>query len=46
MNAADWTPTGGAGLTWWVVPIVLAAGFVTPLPYNCWRLKALGRTCH
>ena len=46
MNAVDWSLTGGAVLTWWVVPIMLAAGFVTPLPYNYWRLKALGRACH
>ena len=46
MNAVDWVLTGGAELTWWVVPIMLAAGFVTPLPYNYWRLKALGKTCH
>ena len=38
--------TGGAVLTWWVVPIMLAAGFITPLPYNYWRLKALGKACH
>jgi hypothetical protein len=25
---------------------MLIAGFVTPLPYNYWRLKALGKTCH
>ena len=46
MNAVDWGLTGGAVLTWWVVPIMLAAGFVTPLPYNYWRLKALGKACH
>ena len=46
MNTVDWALTGGAVLTWWVVPIMLAAGFVTPLPYNYWRLKALGRVCH
>ena len=46
MNAVDWLLTGGGVLTWWVVPIMLAAGFVTPLPYNYWRLKALGRACH
>ncbi|MCY3855153.1 MAG: DUF4396 domain-containing protein [Rhodospirillales bacterium] len=46
MNGVDWMLTGGAKLTWWVVPIMLAAGFVTPLPYNYWRLKALGRACH
>ena len=46
MNAVDWTLTGGAVLTWWVVPIMLAAGFVTPLPYNYWRLKAFMKACH
>ena len=46
MNVVDVALTGGARLTWWVVPIMLAAGFVTPLPYNYWRLKALGKACH
>ncbi|WP_106640209.1 DUF4396 domain-containing protein [Allosphingosinicella vermicomposti] len=46
MNAVDWLLTGGAMLTWWVMPIMLAAGFLAPLPYNYWRLKALGRACH
>ena len=32
MNAVDWTLTGGAMLTWWVEPIMLASGFVTPFP--------------
>ncbi|MED5368044.1 MAG: DUF4396 domain-containing protein, partial [Pseudomonadota bacterium] len=31
---------------WWVISIMLAAGFITPLPYNYWRLKALGKACH
>ncbi len=46
MNAADVVLTGGAMLTWWVIPVMLAVGFLTPLPYNYWRLKALGRACH
>ena len=46
MNVTDVMLTGGAVLTWWVIPFMLAAGFVTPLPYNYWRLKALGRACH
>ena len=46
MNAVDLFLTGGARLTWWVVPLMLAAGFITPLPYNYWRLKALGKACH
>lgn len=46
MNVTDIIFTGGAILTWWVVPLMLIAGFVTPLPYNYWRLKVLGRGCH
>ena len=32
MNLTDYLLTGGAMLTWWVVPIMLAVGFVTPWP--------------
>ncbi|MEM7241786.1 MAG: DUF4396 domain-containing protein [Pseudomonadota bacterium] len=46
MNLTDYVLTGGAKLTWWVVPIMLLAGFLAPLPYNYWRLKALGKACH
>lgn len=46
MNITDYLATGGAMLTWWVIPMMLVAGFVTPLPYNYWRLKALGKACH
>lgn len=46
MNLVDYFLTGGARLTWWVIPPMLAAGFITPLPYNYWRLKALGKACH
>ena len=46
MNVVDVWLTGGAKLTWWVIPIMLSAGFITPLPYNYWRLKALGQACH
>ena len=46
MNVTDVMLTGGAVLTWWVIPIMLVVGFVTPLPYNYWRLKALGKACH
>ena len=46
MNVTDVVFTGGAILTWWVIPIMLVAGFITPLPYNYWRLKALGKACH
>ena len=45
MNLTDFFLTGGATLNWWVVPIMLIVGFITPLPYNYWRLKALGKGC-
>jgi len=46
MNITDYFLTGGAILNWWVIPIMLAAGFVTPWPYNYWRLKKFGINCH
>ena len=46
MNATDYFLTGGAILTWWVVPIMLAVGFATPWPYNYWRLKKYNEACH
>jgi len=46
MNLTDYVLTGGALLTWWVLPIVLFAGFVTPWPYNYWRLQKHGKSCH
>ena len=46
MNATDYFLTGGAILTWWVVPIMLTVGFVTPWPYNYWRLKKFNEACH
>ncbi len=46
MNATDYFLTGGAMLTWWVVPIMLIVGFLTPWPYNYWRLKKFNQACH
>ena len=46
MNLADLFLTGGAILTWWVIPIMLLIGFYTPLPYNYWRLKKYNMSCH
>ena len=46
MNLTDYLLTGGATLTWWVLPIMLAVGFVTPWPYNYWRLKKFNQACH
>jgi len=46
MNLTDYLLTGGAILTWWVVPLMLIVGFVTPWPYNYWRLKKFNIACH
>ena len=46
MNFTDYLLTGGAMLTWWVIPIMLIVGFVTPWPYNYWRLKKFNQACH
>ena len=46
MNITDYVLTGGAMLTWWAIPIMLAVGFVTPWPYNYWRLKKYNQACH
>ena len=46
MNLTDIALTGGAMLTWWVIPIMLLVGFLTPLPYNYWRLKKFNKSCH
>ena len=46
MNLVDVAITGGAMLTWWILPIMFAAGFLAAVPYNYWRLKAFGKACH
>ena len=46
MNIVDLVLTGGAKLTWWVIIPMLIAGFLTPWPYNYWRLKKYGVSCH
>ena len=46
MNFTDILLTGGAMLVWWALPIMLIVGFLTPLPYNYWRLQALNKACH
>ncbi len=45
MNAMDFALTGGAQLTWWVLPPMWLAGFITPWPYNYWRLAKHGHSC-
>ena len=46
MNLVDYILTGGAELNFVVIPIMLFVGFVTPLPYNYWRLKKYNKECH
>ena len=46
MNLTDYLLVGGAILKWWVIPIMLIVGFITPWPYNYWRLKKYGIACH
>ncbi len=46
MNLTDYLLTGGAILNWWVIPFMLIIGFLTPWPYNYWRLKKYGINCH
>ena len=46
MNVTDVLLTGGALLTWWAMPLMLLAGFLTPWPYNYWRLKKYNASCH
>ena len=46
MNTIDYLYTGGAKLDLVVLPLMLVAGFLTPLPYNYWRLKKYGKACH
>tara|TARA_B100001175_G_C19499064_1_gene637015 strand:+ start:613 stop:1062 length:450 start_codon:yes stop_codon:yes gene_type:complete len=45
MNAVDVAVTGGAIINLKVLPLMLLAGFITPLPYNYWRLKKFGAGC-
>ena len=46
MNVVDVLITGVAVLVCCVLPIMLLAGFITPLPYNYYRLKKFGQACH
>jgi hypothetical protein len=45
MNFVDILMTGGAQINILVLPIMLIAGFITPWPYNYWRLKKFGIGC-
>jgi hypothetical protein len=46
MNFTDYVLTGGAVLNMWVIPIMLIVGFITPWPYNYFRLKKYNQSCH
>jgi len=46
MNSVDWLILGEAKLIWWIVPIMLVVGFLTPWPYNYYRLKKYNIACH
>ena len=46
MNLTDYIFTGGAILNWWIIPLMLVVGFITPWPYNYWRLKKFNIACH
>ena len=46
MNSVDWLILGEAKLVWWILPIMLLVGFLTPWPYNYYRLKKYNIACH
>ena len=46
MNLTDYLITGGAILNWKVIPIMLIVGFLTPWPYNYYKLKKHKISCH
>ena len=46
MNLVDYLITGGAIFKWSVLPVALFFGFITPWPFNYWRLKKLAKACH
>ena len=47
MNITDFVLAGGeAQIKLEYLPLILFFGFITPWPYNYWRLKALDEACH
>jgi len=46
MNTVDWILIGEAKLVWWIIPLMLLSGFLTPWPYNYYRLKKYNIACH
>jgi len=45
MNAVDLVFAGGV-INLFIVPFMLMAGFLSPLPYNYYRLKKYNESCH
>ena len=46
MNLVDWLIMGEAKINLLILPIMLLVGFLTPWPYNYWRLKKFNISCH
>jgi hypothetical protein len=47
MEITDLLFTGGSlGMNYFAIPLMLLVGFLTPWPYNYWRLKKYGVACH
>jgi len=47
MEITDLLFTGGKlGMNYYAIPFMLLVGFLTPWPYNYWRLKKYGKACH
>ena len=46
MNLVDVIITGGAMINIYVIFPMLLAGYITPLPYNYYRLKKYNQSCH
>ena len=47
MEITDLIFTGGQiGMNPVAIPFMLVVGFLTPWPYNYWRLKKFGKACH
>ena len=45
MNAIDLVFAGGV-INLWIIPFMLIAGFLSPLPYNYSKLKKYNESCH
>ena len=46
MNLVDYGMMGAPAITLGVLPYTLGAGFLAAWPYNYWRLKKHGKSCH